>query len=125
MEKIIYTAEVIDKLDGLIKIFMAVGWLWLVIDFGVSADCGFLSDDEDDKYQHREFIKTVRRLFIVFLVSISLTIINVFVPSKKTYLRMHAAEIIEEVQKNNYWKKSLSEKEIQIVNEWIKENEQK
>jgi hypothetical protein len=124
MEKIIYTADLLSKFNLFLGILIGVGWTVFVIYLASAGECGFLEDDEKDQYQHKEFIKAVRRLLIIFSTCFILTMLDVVIPSKKVYLRMHAAEVIEEYQENSYWKKSLSEDEVHIINEWIKENEQ-
>ena len=113
MEKIIYTAELIGNLNLFLNIIMTIGWVVFVIDFFASGESGSL-----------EYPKTRKQLGILFGVAMILTMAVIFIPSKRTYLRMHAAEVIEEYQENSYWKKALPESTVQIINEWIKENEQ-
>ena len=114
MEKIIYTADLLGKLNWLLIIL--VGLCWLVLIIYITCACPLNKEEE---------IRVIKRAAIGFLICLGMTMIHIFIPSKKTYLRMHAAEVIEEIQENNYWKKSLTEKEIRIVNEWIRENESK
>ncbi len=113
MEKIIYTAELIGDLNLFLNIIMTIGWVVFVIYFCASGESGSL-----------EYPKTRKQLGILFCIAMILTLAVVFIPSKRTYLRMHAAEVIEEYQENSYWEKALPESTVQIINEWVKENEQ-
>ena len=113
MEKIIYTTELIGNLNLFFTIITTIGWTIFVIDFCISGECGTL-----------EYPETRKRLSIFFGIAMISTMAIIFIPSKKTYLQMHAAEIIEEIQEDSYWEKALPESTVQIINEWVKENGQ-
>jgi hypothetical protein len=112
MEKIIYITELIGYLNIFFDAVALIGWIFFAFDFGISADCDMLN--------YPEIKKQLRVLFSVAMIS---TLVVILIPSKKTYLRMHAAEVIVELRENSYWEKALPEETVKIVNEWVKEYE--
>jgi hypothetical protein len=116
MEKIIYMAELLGNLHTLFKVLMIVGWVAFVIVFLIAGECGCFDCNESDDC----VIKTIlKALAIVAIIS---TFVTVFLPTKKTYLRMNGEKITKELKENSRWKKELPEDMVIELEEWTKEN---
>ena len=111
MEKIIRTAEILWGFRIVAVIVLIISVVLLLMFISGIMEIGFKNDEE-----RRVVIGTARTTLFVAIISL---LAVVFIPSKKTYIRMHAAKDIQALQENTYWRRELPEEEVQVMDEWI------